>query len=157
MSVFATHICNNRFYIAMFKRLKFPCWMEILTTLSFLTFYIIVFLHEPEDKFWIAVGGMPKKSPTIQLGINNQTEIITIVISINEKMTILRNQPNGQCRNYDQNPRKGFIDCNKNYILDYLQKTTNCTLPGKNIRNQLFAKTNPSVMVKPVTIRVLNI
>ena len=93
-------------------------------------FLNIVFLHQEEDKLWIAVGVFPKKLPTIQLGIHSETEIISVTISINEKMMVLRNQPSRQCKNYDPSSIMSFNDCNRKYIKAYLKKTANCTIPG---------------------------
>ena len=92
--------------------------------------YNVVFLHQREDKLWIGIGVLPKKSQTIHLGIHSETEIISVTISINEKNIILRNKPSGQCRNYGPSPAMSFNDCNMKYIQAYLQKTANCTIPG---------------------------
>ena len=88
-----------------------------------------VYLHQREDKIWIVARVMLLKTPNLQLGIHNKTDIITFEININEKLTKLMNHPSGHCRNYNN---AGFDNCCKNYIEAYLQKKANCTIPGNN-------------------------
>ena len=88
-----------------------------------------VYIHQKEDKMWIAVGTIPQTIAAVQLGIHNKTDVISLEFNINEKVTYYLNQPNGRCRNYE-NGRAGFNACSQNYIASYMNKTINCTIPG---------------------------
>jgi hypothetical protein len=91
---------------------------------------------------WAASGGTsPIPMLEYQLGINNQTEIISIEASINQIHITMMDKPSKPCMVYETN--EGVNICSKNFFAMFLKDKINCTVPGKN--SFLSNKTNKSI------------
>jgi len=91
--------------------------------------FISVFIHQPEDKIWVSIGVFLQTAPYFKLGIDNQTNIISIEFTMTEKLTKLMDQPNAHCGTYDDE-MNGFNTCCQKYIETKMRMSTTCTVPG---------------------------
>ncbi len=47
--------------------------------------FILVFIHNPNDKMWAITGAPPIEMTSVQLGLSNSTEISVIEATLTEK------------------------------------------------------------------------
>ena len=90
----------------------------------------IVYIHNREDRMWVSTGAPPMPMPTIQLGIHNQTDIISIKATIAEKHTTLMNKLSAHCKVY-KDEKEGFNICSQMFFSKFLKEKVKCTLPGR--------------------------
>jgi len=90
-----------------------------------------VYIHQPEDKYWVSVGLNPKNFPLLELEVNNQSKYFYMDLKISERIDIFMDQPNAPCRNYVEGPA-GFSKCCQNFTSKILNSKLNCSIPGKS-------------------------
>jgi hypothetical protein len=91
---------------------------------------------------WAASGTAPIPMVEYQPGIHNQTEIIAIEASINQKHTTMMDKPSKPCKVYESN-EEGINICSKNFFAKFLKDKISCTVPGKTVL--LLNKTNKCI------------
>jgi hypothetical protein len=79
---------------------------------------------------WVSTGAPPMPMPIIQLGIHNQTDIISIKATIAEKHTTLMDKPSAHCKVY-KDEKEGFNICSQMFFSKFLKEKVKCTLPGR--------------------------
>jgi len=78
---------------------------------------------------WISTGSPPMSMPTFTLGIDNQSDVISIEAKIAEKHITLLDKPSGHCKVYNDD-KEGFNICSQSFFTTFLKERINCILPG---------------------------
>ena len=78
---------------------------------------------------WTSTGTPPMPMPILQLGIHNQTDVITIEAKIAEKHTTLMDKPSSHCKAYKVE-KDGFNICSQTFFSTFFKEKIECTLPG---------------------------
>ena len=77
---------------------------------------------------WTTTGAPPIEMTSLQLDINNRTEVAVIEATMTEKNVTTLDKPSSRCKPYTSSE---FTSCSKNFILARIKNEINCTLPGE--------------------------
>jgi hypothetical protein len=69
----------------------------------------------------VSTGAPPILMPIVQLGIHNQTGVISIKATIAEKHTTLMDKPSAHCKVY-KDDQAGFNTCSQNFFFNIPQE-----------------------------------
>ena len=100
-----------------------------LMTLTYWTFLISVFVHSKEDSIWLHLSIPPIRMTSIHMDILQRPDICGIEGVVTEKRIISLNKPHNPCLDYPDGQNE-FVQCIKNYFIEYLKDKISCTLPG---------------------------
>jgi hypothetical protein len=104
---------------------------EMLSFKKFTNYFHSVYIHTRENWMWPSTGVPPMPMPILQLGIHNQTDVISIEAKISEKDTTLMDKPSAHCKAY-KDEKDGFNNCTRNFFFTFLKDKVKCTMPGNS-------------------------
>lgn len=96
---------------------------------TYCMYLFTVFVHAKEDSIWLHLSMPPIRMTSIHMDILQRPDICGIEGVVTEKRIISLNKPHNPCLDYPDGQNE-FVQCIKNYFIEYIKVKISCTLPG---------------------------